>query len=420
MNELDDKVEQDTRMIRVISLNCWGLKYVSRNREQRIRAIATKFAREGHKYDVVCLQEIWVEKDFEVIREALLPELPFSKLFHSGILSGPGLAVFCRWPIEDASLHPFTLNGRPSAFFRGDWYVGKSVACVVIRHRPTNQLIEVMSAHMHAPYGPGDASYLCHRTCQAWDMARLAKRSSDSGYLTILVGDFNSIPGSPTYKLIENVGGLSDSWADRHGQFTDAIETLDAPRQIARAGTTCDSLLNTYRTHCKPHDAKRLDYIFYDAGRARVIDSRVSFTEEIDGIGSYSDHFAIESDFIINRAGETVIRTEDELIAQENKVLCNEILSIINGYRPTALFKRLFHGWAFWVCFLIMVGLLISVWWAADDGRTYIAFIYMIISWFIGMFMFVLMVFSCLFARMELRALREYESEVQLCLTRYP
>lgn len=429
MDVQEPKKGVDSRLLRVISFNCWGLKYVSRHREERIRAIASKFALEGHKYDLVCLQEIWVEADFQVIKSALEQELPFSKLFHSGILSGPGLAVFSRWPIEGASLHPFTLNGRPSAFFRGDWYVGKSVASVVIRHRPSNQLIEVLSAHMHAPYGPGDASYICHRTCQAWDMARMAKRSSDAGYVTILVGDLNSVPGSPTYRLFQNIGGLSDSWVDRHGVFSDDIDTLDAPRQIARAGTTCDSLLNTYRAHCKPHEAKRLDYIFYDAGRARVVDSRVSFTEQIDGVGSYSDHFAIESDFVINDpASETIVRTttttnspdDDAATTKATKMLYTDILSLIKEYRSTALFKRMFHGWFFWICFLIMLGLLISVWWAADGGRTYVAFIYIIVAWFLGMYMFITMIFSCLFGRMELRALREYETEVELALARFP
>jgi hypothetical protein len=41
----------------------------------------------------------------------------------------------------------YPLNGRPTAFWRGDWYVGKGVASALIRH-PSGQLIEVFNTHV--------------------------------------------------------------------------------------------------------------------------------------------------------------------------------------------------------------------------------------------------------------------------------
>ena len=101
------------------------------------------------------------------------------------------------------------MNGRPTAFWRGDWYVGKGVASALIRHSSA-QLIEVFNTHvptpvfmglwrltvqLHAPYGHGEDTYLCHRTAQAWDIAKLLRASSQRGTVAIAVPS-NSLPFS--------------------------------------------------------------------------------------------------------------------------------------------------------------------------------------------------------------------------------
>jgi len=44
-------------------------------------------------------------------------------------------------------MFPFTLNGRPTAVWRGDWYAGKGVATAVVRHH-TGSVIEVFTTHV--------------------------------------------------------------------------------------------------------------------------------------------------------------------------------------------------------------------------------------------------------------------------------
>jgi hypothetical protein len=34
---------------------------------------------------VVCLQELWIYKDFEIVREEVLQNLPFSRFFHTWV-----------------------------------------------------------------------------------------------------------------------------------------------------------------------------------------------------------------------------------------------------------------------------------------------------------------------------------------------
>lgn len=43
----------------------------------------------------------------------------------------------------------YPLNGRPTAFFRGDWFVGKGVACARIRIGPgPKDKVEVFTTHV--------------------------------------------------------------------------------------------------------------------------------------------------------------------------------------------------------------------------------------------------------------------------------
>lgn len=58
-----------------------GLAIVSKDRRTRIQAIAEYLA--SSSYDIVCLQELWIYKDYEVVREEVQGNLPFSRFFHT-------------------------------------------------------------------------------------------------------------------------------------------------------------------------------------------------------------------------------------------------------------------------------------------------------------------------------------------------
>lgn len=57
-----------------------GLKYVSKNRRERVEAITRVLA--DSDYDIIALQELWVFADYEHVREALSKRLPYSKFFY--------------------------------------------------------------------------------------------------------------------------------------------------------------------------------------------------------------------------------------------------------------------------------------------------------------------------------------------------
>jgi sphingomyelin phosphodiesterase 2 len=132
--------------IRIISLNCWGLKYISDCRHERLSQIGTVLANLNPPPELVGLQECWTQKDYLEIRRRTQAILPFGKYYNSGVFGG-GLAILSRWPIVESTMQRYTLNGRPTAFFRGDWYVGKGIACATIR-LDGGELMEVFCTHV--------------------------------------------------------------------------------------------------------------------------------------------------------------------------------------------------------------------------------------------------------------------------------
>jgi len=110
----------------------------------RLRALGDALS--ACDYDLICLQEVWVYGDFQYIQRKVRDSLPYSHFYFAGFL-GSGLAIFSRWPIFGTSMFQFSLNGRPAAVWRGDWYGGKGVATALIRHH-TGEFIEVFNTHV--------------------------------------------------------------------------------------------------------------------------------------------------------------------------------------------------------------------------------------------------------------------------------
>ena len=142
--------------INVITLNCWGLKYIAKFRKERMLEIGKRIATAEPVPQIVGLQECWTQHDYQAIRRETRHILPYGKFYHSGIFGG-GLAILSKWPIEESSMFRYSLNGRPTAFFRGDWYVGKGVACARIRFGPgLKDVAEVFTTHVRLNSFMGD------------------------------------------------------------------------------------------------------------------------------------------------------------------------------------------------------------------------------------------------------------------------
>lgn len=134
--------------INVLTFNCWGLKFISTLRQPRLAEIGRQIALLDPPPDIVGLQECWTQEDFAAICSATESILPYTKFYFTGVFGG-GLAILSRWPIIDSSMSGYPLNGRPTAFFRGDWYVGKGIARACIKFGPgPKDIVQVFNTHV--------------------------------------------------------------------------------------------------------------------------------------------------------------------------------------------------------------------------------------------------------------------------------
>ncbi|CEP08862.1 hypothetical protein [Parasitella parasitica] len=311
-----------------------------------MKAVAEVLQKED--YDIITLQEIWVSKDFELIKEAVKQTLPYAKYFYSGAL-GSGLAILSRFPIISTSYHRYALNGNPLKFLHGDYYVGKGVGSALVNH-PVIGLLEVFNTHLHAGYGPKD-QYKAHRATECWQLANILRSSAAMGRQIVMVyntrlfdeqkrililrygqsGDFNSVPSSFNYRLIRDHGFMSDSWLQMHGdpdanQFN--LDEITADSYTQFFGFTCNSPYNTFsryfdhgdNTNAKRLLGKRLDYIFYRySPQLKCIESRVVLTDLVPNSSmSYSDHFGVVSVFSTRPQDQT-----EKEMAPISSLLCH-------------------------------------------------------------------------------------------------
>ncbi|PWN47944.1 DNase I-like protein [Violaceomyces palustris] len=350
-----------SRELKVLTLNVWGLKYISKLREERLRSICSLLTSTNSsyrdRYDLICLQEIWYEsKDFKYLRNSLSDLYPHSKFFLSGAF-GSGLAILSKWEILEFRTNPYSLNGHPLHVHKGDWFVGKACGSVTVHH-PWLGLVDVWNTHLVGVGGEtGPESKRCHRVTQAYELSKRCNESAERGRHVICAGDLNSIPPSLSIAILKDLSRMTDSFLESHPNLPAHATRLplnaSAPfpsssssntnrrsaseRSISELGVTCDSPLNTWSEGKKLDQTarnglgKRLDYILFrgprrraarrrggqeleedeeeeeeddddddERGRLRVKESKVVLTERIPNLNvSYSDHFGLETVFEI-------------------------------------------------------------------------------------------------------------------------
>ncbi|PVF98637.1 DNase I-like protein [Serendipita vermifera] len=308
--------------LRVLTLNVWGLKYLSKRRLERIAAICDELKHSD--YDIICFQELWA--DYDTVKLALRPSFPHSKYWRTAAL-GSGLAVFSKLAIVASNIFPFSLNGCPSDL-AGDWFAGKACASVVVVH-PVLGEVEVFNTHFFARGGEeGPEHQRAVRIANAWEMSKLIRASLAGGRHVIVTGDFNSSPHSLPMKMFFSF--LEDAWKATHPVPPTSPIGLSNPVNAQRAmdafGLTVDSPLNTW-SHGKPLDAfarrwlgKRLDYILFQSPTfgtrpsLKVQQTKIVLTERVPGYDfSYSDHFGLEATFAFDSPSESDHRSTGQV-----------------------------------------------------------------------------------------------------------
>jgi sphingomyelin phosphodiesterase 2 len=446
--------------LNLVTLNCWGLLHLSALRTPRLASIGQHLALLSPAPDIVCLQECWTQADYAAVRAATAAVLPHGKFYHSGAFGG-GLAILSRWPLLETSMVRYPLNGRPTAFFRGDWYVGKGVACATVRVGPDPaHVLAVFNTHTHAPYERGNTNtYLCHRAAQSWEMAKLLRAAADRGHLVLALGDFNMLPCSLLHRIVTAHAPVRDVW--RQLRPDSALGPAHHPAEAARGrpvpsaafnlaenGATSDGAYNTWRWnknqrnmlragHPCPVDpdtpdphGKRLDYIFASLADPTssqpgwvVKSASVALTERHPELNvSLSDHFAVQATLVphsppgpsssSHQAPPTgpsghapdVMSTEDRL------AMYDEILALIYSYTKREVSQQYWRGRRFYASLVLWVACLVAVWFSPAN---FVAFLLMLLS-SLGLVAGVIEgLLALLFFSSELNALKEFQWEVE-------
>ncbi|KAH8926703.1 hypothetical protein BT69DRAFT_1238775 [Atractiella rhizophila] len=339
------------RKFRVLTFNCWGLKYVSRQRRQRIHAIAEYIvssssanasSRPSHStssgsgsaavidegdggYDLVALQELWCEEDWLTIStRAKSVGLKHGRWFYSGAL-GSGLAILTRHRLLSSSILSYPLNGNPLHVAEGDWHVGKAAGSVIIsldipspssstsKGESTKVELELINTHFYAPHGDEGAHVeewkRAHRIAQCWELGKIVRSASERGRGVIVTGDLNSPPHSHVIRFLLAHGHLSDSFPVLNPQAPHPSRS--SSEAVRLNGVTCDSPLNSFSRYkvfpewVRKEGGKRLDYVLFrnsglfvpkEETRKDVVGSvnlepkwtKVVLTEPVPGTGGMS------------------------------------------------------------------------------------------------------------------------------------
>lgn len=398
------------KTLKVLTLNVWGLNYLSKLRQFRISHIADRIY--SGSWDVVALQEIWCEQeDWQYLKAKVEHRLPYSKFFLSGAF-GSGLAILSRFPIYSSHTQPYSLNGLPIHVGHGDWFVGKGAGCASI-DLGDGLLVDVWDTHTVAAGGEdGPEKMRAHRICQAWELSKMIQSSADKGRHVIALGDFNSTPPSLSIALLRHLGQLTDAFLATHPSLPAHATSLpnstqtsaDPDRAIQELGVTCDSPLNTWTAGKKLDPralagaGKRLDYIFYrgpaikstspvsffppDQGRLRATSCHVCFTERISGTDiSYTDHFGLEATFDILPADhEEQVSSSQTRYKHDLAQTLASSMSALGAYANHSKKTQRTHLMGFCACVTLALGLAVSTPFVGYSGYSFWAAIAIVLA----------------------------------------
>lgn len=185
--------------LKVLSFNIAGIPYVHPGLDERVEKIGPQLG----AYDVVAVQEAWLDKDARRLSE--LSGLPESARYQRELAIGTGLAILSRWPIVEKKQLSFTCRPSAARFYQGEWPANKGA--LMARIQTPKGRLDVYNTHLIAGYA--DSPYRTLRLAQVFELAEFIRENSrDTPF--ILLGDLNSGPRDRAYGILKDLLGLQD------------------------------------------------------------------------------------------------------------------------------------------------------------------------------------------------------------------
>ncbi|XP_071943069.1 putative neutral sphingomyelinase [Antedon mediterranea] len=335
--------------LQVLTLNCWGVPYLSKDKEIRFKKIIQELAKGD--YDIVALQEVFTNSDIKDLQEGLKNVLPYSHYFYSGFI-GSGVCIFSKGPILDTAQKAFSLNAFPHKIRHCDWYAKKLVGLCQVEIDGLR--INVYTTHMTAMYGPShhenfidQDEYYAHRLVQSYELSSFVRQTCQSSDVNLVMGDFNSEESSLSMQIIRTNANLKDAWQERPN------------KEDGNLGNTCDKPNNLY-THMKKKEEEltegiRIDYIMYNGNGKDIICRDCCLTMgQIPGFDIfYSDHEGVRATLDIVTKDET--DGSDPAKGTELQTVLNKMTGVLEKAKLENIKQQGFY----WQAILLLVAMYI-------------------------------------------------------------
>ncbi|XP_063728453.1 sphingomyelin phosphodiesterase 2-like [Symsagittifera roscoffensis] len=215
----------------------------------------------ANDYDIVCLQEVWMEEHKNEIVAQLNMKYSFYAWFPSGFLPGSGLLTLSKHKIVSSFFHRFLLEDKVFPFGSIDSICGKGSAVSLIDYK--GFMISVINTHPQCETLTDSKNEI--RLVQLWDIAQLANYCSRNSDVIILCGDFNARPSFEGMQLLRHIAGVRDCHSTALGNCTEDFVPNKDTNGVTYARQD-NNLVERGYFNFYPNGA-RIDYILYSAGR---------------------------------------------------------------------------------------------------------------------------------------------------------
>jgi endonuclease/exonuclease/phosphatase family metal-dependent hydrolase len=188
--------------VRLLSYNMAGIPLVQRLAGDRI----SELGRHLQNYDVVGLQEVWNELNYQSLRE--IAGFPNS-LRRYDFPVGNGLVLLSRFPVVEWRFYPFTGRAAPHLLFaNGDGDSICTKGAIAARLRTPDGELDVYATHVIAEDSPVEDAEI--RVSQLLELDD-AVRDFSQGRPFVVLGDFNVTPASSQLRMLLSLLGTSDA-----------------------------------------------------------------------------------------------------------------------------------------------------------------------------------------------------------------
>ena len=189
--------------VRVLTFNAAGIPFVHPRLAERVAGAARAIKDGG--YDVVGLQELWLDGDSATLAKA--SGLPHAVRFERTLAFGSGLTILSRWPVLIKEERAFSAV-RPSLRhpFEGESFAAKGFLFARLA-TPQGEL-DVYAAHTLADYP--EARYHFLRLTELFELAE-GVRERSKGRPFVILGDLNSGKGDREYDVFLDLLGVRDA-----------------------------------------------------------------------------------------------------------------------------------------------------------------------------------------------------------------